>query len=347
MSSRMELRHLRYFIAVAEELHFGRAAARLHISQQPLSQQVRRLEDELQAPLHRRTSRQVELTTAGRLFLREAKLTVIQADRAIRIARRASQGEIGQLFVGCTPWADFTSGPKIIRGFGKRYPHVEVELHSLSSREQIAALEDGRIDAGILRPPVHSQALMTEPLLVERLVVAFPQGHRFAGSHRVSWRDLADEPYVLLSRRRAPAFDGLVAQARADAGLTLSVRYEVDHPQAVLALVAAGLGVSLAPATFGALKSAGIAYRGLRPAGPVLTTIIAWRREGGSPLVQRFLRVARDIAHPTRHPSSSAAADRIQPPRSGRRVARALPAAPERGQGEGRGRERAPQGGLR
>src|SRR3989454_6246090 len=246
----------------------------------------------LQAPLPRRTSRHVELTTAGRLFLREAKLTVIQADRAMRIARRASQGEIGQLFVGCTPWADFTSGPQVIRGFGKRFPHVEVELHSLSSAEQISALEDGRIDVGILRPPVHRQTLMTESLLTERLVVAFPQGHRFAAYRRVPWRELADEAYVLLSRRRAPTFDGIVSQACADAGLTLIVRSGVDHPQAVLALVAAGLGVSLAPATFGALKGAGIAYRGLRPAGPVLTALIARPRGGGAALGPRFLPLA-------------------------------------------------------
>jgi DNA-binding transcriptional LysR family regulator len=299
----MDLRHLRYFIAVAEELHFGRAAARLHIAQPPLSQQIRRLEAELQASLLRRTSRHVELTPAGRLFLREAKQTVAQADRAVRVARRASQGEIGQLLVGCTPWADFTSGTEVIRWFGKRHPHVEVELHSLSSAEQIAALEDGRIDVGILRPPVHGQALMTEPLRTERLVVVFPRGHRFAAYRRVPWRELSDEAYVLLSRRRAPTFDGIVSQACADAGLTLSVRYEVDHPQAVLALVAAGLGVSLAPATFGALTSVGIAYRGLRPAGPVLRTIIAWRRDGGSPLIQRFLRVARESLHPRRMPS--------------------------------------------
>jgi DNA-binding transcriptional LysR family regulator len=310
MGDPMELRHLRYFIAVADELHFGRAAARLHIAQPPLSQQIRRLEEELQAPLLRRTSRHVELTAAGRLFLHEAKLIVAQADRAVRIARRASEGEIGQLLVGCTPWADFTSGPNVIRGFGKRHPHVEVELHSLASAEQISALEEGRIDVGILRPPVHSQALMTESLLAERLVVAFPRGHRFAHHDRVPWRELAHEAYVLLSRRRAPSFDTVVSQACTEAGLTLSVRYEVDHPQAVLALVAAGLGVSLAPATFGPLKTAGIAYRGLLPAGPVLETIIAWRREGASPLVPRFLRVARDLVRPRRRPSSGATAGR-------------------------------------
>jgi DNA-binding transcriptional LysR family regulator len=306
----MELRHLRYFITVAEELHFGRAAARLHIAQPPLSQQIRRLEQELHVPLLRRTSRHVELTPVGRLFLLEARQTVAQADRAIRIAQRASRGEIGQLFVGCTPWADFTSGPQVIRGFGKRHPRIEIELQSLSSAEQISALEDGRLDVGILRPPVNSRALMTESLLTERLVVAFPRGHRFAAHHRVPWRELADEAYVLLSRRRAPTFDGIVSQACADAGLRLNVRYEVDHPQAVLALVAAGLGVSLAPATFAALKSAGIAYRGLRPVGPVLRTIVAWRREGGSPLVQRFLRVARTLTRSRRPSPPGAAAGR-------------------------------------
>src|SRR5262250_672215 len=259
MSLGMELRHLRYFLAVAEELHFGRAAARLHIAQPPLSQQIRRLEEELQAPLLRRTSRHVELTSAGRVFLQEAKVVVAQANRAVRIAQRASRGEIGQLFVGCTPWADFTSGPQVIRGFGRHHPHVEVELHSLSSAEQIAALQDGRLDVGILRPPVNNQALLTEPLLSERLLIAFPRGHRFAAYRLVPWAELAHEPYVLLSRRRAPSFDSIVSRACADAGLTLSVRYEVDHPQAVLALVAAGLGISLAPATFAALKSAGIA----------------------------------------------------------------------------------------
>lgn len=291
----MELRHLRYFIAVAEELHFGRAATRLHIAQPPLSQQIRRLENELQALLLRRTSRRVELTSAGRMFLQEAKMIVAHAERAARVARRASQGEIGQLIVGCVPWADFTNAPRMIRAFGKRHPDVEVDLHSLSSPEQISALEEGRIDIGILRPPVDRPGLMTESLLSERLVLVFPQGHRFTPYERVPWRQIVGEAYVLLSRQRAPGFDGIVARACAAAGVTLNVRYEVDYPQAVLALVAAGLGVSLAPATVGTLKSSGIAYRGLHPAGPPLQTVVASRRERGSPLVQHFVRVARDV----------------------------------------------------
>src|SRR5438552_6013045 len=141
MSPRMELRHLRYFLAVAEELHFGRAAVRLHISQPPLSQQIRRLEKELQTPLFHRTKRHVELTNAGRVFLGEARAIVAQAEHAAGAAQRASRGEVGQLLVGSAPWADFLSGAKIIRLFARRHPDVELELRDLTAAEQIAALE--------------------------------------------------------------------------------------------------------------------------------------------------------------------------------------------------------------
>src|SRR5207245_341908 len=162
MSPRMELRHLRYFLAVAEELHFGRAAARLHISQPPLSQQIRRLEKELQAPLFHRTTRHVELTNAGRVFLGEARAVVAQAEQAAGTVQRASRGEIGQLVVGCALWADFLNGARIIRLFARRHPDVEVELRDLTAAEQISALEGGSIHVGILRPPVPSNALMSE-----------------------------------------------------------------------------------------------------------------------------------------------------------------------------------------
>src|SRR6185295_10197508 len=140
MSPRMELRHLRYFLAVAEELHFGRAAARLRISQPPLSQQIRRLERELETILFHRTKRRVELTNAGRVFLGEARALVAQAEQAADNAQRASRGELGQLLVGCALWTDFLSGASIIRLFARRYPDVEIELRDLTAAEQIAAL---------------------------------------------------------------------------------------------------------------------------------------------------------------------------------------------------------------
>ena len=296
----VDLRRLRYFIAVAEELHFGRAAARLHISQPPLSQQIRRLEKELQAALFHRTKRHVELTNAGRVFLGDARALVAQAEQAVGNAHRASRGEIGQLLVGCDLWADFLNGASIIPLFARHHPDVEVELRDLTATEQIAALEGGRIHVGILRPPVQSKALTSERLLSENLVVAFPRGHRFKRYGRVPWGALVDEPYVLFSRRRAPAFEALVARACHDAGLTLRVKYEVEHPQTILAIVEAGLGISLVPASLQTVGRPAIAYRRLTPAGPALETVIAWRRDSELSLVQAFARVAREVARSRR-----------------------------------------------
>jgi DNA-binding transcriptional LysR family regulator len=296
----MELRHLRYFLAVAEELHFGRAAVRLHISQPPLSQQIRRLEKELQAPLFQRTKRHVELTNAGRVFLEEARALVAQAEQAASSAQRASRGEIGQLVVGCAVWTDFLNGARIIELFARRHPDVELELRDLTATEQISALEAGRIDVGILRPPVPSKYLVSECLISENLVVAFSRGHPFKHRDRVPWTALVDQPYVLFSRRRAPAFEALIARACHQAGVTLKVKYEVEHPQTVLAVVEAGLGVSIVPASLQTSKRPGIAYRPLWPPGPQLETVIAWRRGSDLPLVQTFVRVAREIARSPR-----------------------------------------------
>jgi DNA-binding transcriptional LysR family regulator len=296
----MELRHLRYFLAVAEERHFGRAAARLNISQPPLSQQIRRLENELQTPLFHRTTRRVELTNAGRIFLSEARAVVAQAERAAGSVQRASRGEVGQLVVGCALWADFLNGARIIRLFARRHPDVEVELRDLTAPEQVSALEDGSIHVGILRPPIPSDSLVSERLLSESLVVAFPRGHRFTNYQRVPWEALVDQPYVLFSRRRAPAYQALVARACRDAGVTLKIKYEVEHPQSILAVVAAGVGISLVPASLvpaslQMLKRPGIVYRRLTPTGPALETVIAWHREREVPFIQAFVSIAKEV----------------------------------------------------
>jgi DNA-binding transcriptional LysR family regulator len=310
----MELRQVRYFVAVAEELHFGRAAARLHISQPPLSHQIRCLERELQAPLFQRTKRHVELTNAGRVFLEEARALVAQAEQAASSAQRASRGEIGQLTVGCALWADFLSGARIIGLFARRHPNVELELRDLTATEQISALEAGRINVGILRPPVSSKYLVSESLTSENLVVAFARGHPFQHQDRVPWAALVDQPYVLFSRRRAPAFEALIARACHEAGVTLKVKYEVEHPQTVLAVIEAGLGVSLVPASLQMSKRPGLAYRPLWPPGPQLETVIAWRRGSDLPLVQTFVRVAREVARSPRVVSQPATRNRSVKP---------------------------------
>jgi DNA-binding transcriptional LysR family regulator len=238
----------------------------------------------------------VELTNAGRVLLAEARELVTLAEQAAGNAQRAGRGEIGQLLVGCALWADFLDGAAIIRLFARRHPAVEVELRDLTAAEQISALEAGRIQVGILRPPVPSRALTFERLLSESLVVAFPRGHRFRRYERVPWKAVGEEPYVLFSRRKAPAYEAVVARGCHHAGIRLNVRYEVEHPQTVLAIVEAGLGISLVPASLQTLKRPGIAYRRLSPSGPTLETVIAWRRGSDLPLVQAFVRVAREVA---------------------------------------------------
>jgi DNA-binding transcriptional LysR family regulator len=185
--------------------------------------------------------------------------------------------------------------PEMIRTFGERHPEVELALHQLTVPEQLVALRDGRIHIGILRPPVSYGDLATERLVSEPLIIIFPRGHRFGRYRRVPWRRLADEPYIALTAQSAPAFQAVVANACRDAGIVLRIRHEVDHPQTLLALVAAGIGISLVPASVQGGKRTGIDYRGLRPIGPALKTRLAWRRDRKSPLVEASLGVVREL----------------------------------------------------
>lgn len=291
----MELRHLRYFIAVAEELHFGRAAAKVGIAQPPLSQQIRALELEIGIMLFQRTKRRVQLTEPGRVFLEAARAALDAVERAVEAARQAGRGQVGRLAVGFVPWADFTEFPRIIRLFGERHPDVKLELDGVIATEQIAALRAGRLDVGFTRPPLSDGALLSEPLLSEPIVVVFPVGHRFAKFRRVPMVELVGESCILLARRRAPVFyDHIVALCRA-AGYTLEARQEVDQPQTLIGLVAAGLGISLVPATFASVARRGVAHRWLDPPGAELQTIVAWRGDDASPVVQEFLSVVREV----------------------------------------------------
>lgn len=292
----MELRHLRYFVAVAEELHFGRAALRLGIAQPPLSQQIRALEAELGVQLLERTKRRVDLTDAGRRFLHDARATLRQAEHAAATARRASEGESGRLSIGVVPWVDFTRVPRVIRDFSTRHPHVHLEVHGLNGAEQTEALRLGRIHVGFSRPPIDPRTQDSERVLAEPLVVAFPEGHRFEASARVPIRSLADEPYILLPRQRAPHYFDRIAALFRHAGFGLRVTHEADHPYTVLGLVAAGMGVSLVPASLATVLRLPVAYRPLRPSGPRLETVLTWRRADASPVLRAFLEVVRAFA---------------------------------------------------
>ncbi len=295
----MELRHLRYFVAVAEELHFGRAAARVRIAQPPLSQQIRQLEQELGVTLFNRTRRRVELTPAGRAFLEDVRRVFGQVELAVRTAQRASRGEIGQLALGFVPSADLDVLPRVLRVWSARFPTVEIELYTLLPRAQLEALRDGHIQLGFLRLPVDERGLVLESIQREPLLAALPQGHRLARSARVRLGDLAGETMILFPRHIAPGYYDLYIRACRHAGFTPRVL----HPgsmQTNLGLVSAGLGVALMPASIRNLRRAGVVYRALAPPVPHVEMAVAYRRDHRSAVLPAFLRVLREVVPPGR-----------------------------------------------
>jgi DNA-binding transcriptional LysR family regulator len=290
----MELRHLRYFIAVAEELHFGRAALRLGIAQPPLSQQIQRLEQELGVSLFTRSTRRVELTPAGRVFLVEVGRVFAQSERAIRAAQRASRGEVGHLAIGFVPSADLDILPRVLGLWRPRFPHVEVEVHTLLPGQQIEALHQGHIDVGFLRLPVDDDGLVIESIHREPLVAALPERHPLARRARVRIADLKADSMILFPRRIAPGYHDLLVGVCRRAGFTPRVAHETESIQTNIGLVAAGLGVSLLPAAIRNLQRAGVAYRPLAPPVPHVEMAVAYARDDRSPTLRGFLHVVRE-----------------------------------------------------
>jgi DNA-binding transcriptional LysR family regulator len=284
----IELRHLRYFLAVAEELHFGRAAERLHIAQPPLSQQIRKLERELGTELFHRTSRRVELSDAGRAFLVEVRLTLAQAERAVDAARDAASGKTGHLRVGFVGSAADGPLPQMVGDFRQSLPGVSLTLSELSVDEQLEALSRGQLDLGFVRGPAEEKGLKFAQVFHEPLVAAVPEGHRLARRKQLTGGNLRDEPLVLLAREEVPGlFDQVIAICQQH-GFSPAVEQQATSIQAVLGLVAAGLGVSLLPKSVESLRRTGVRFVPLR--GSRTTLEVAWREDDRSPVLASFLR---------------------------------------------------------
>ena len=222
----MELRHLRYFVGVAESLHFGEAASRLGISQPSLSQQIRHLEDELQTSLLRRTKRRVELTEAGELFLVEAREILARADRAAVIAHRVGRQGGGKLRVGVGYCMDQLALAKAVSKFSASHPDLRVELQTMAVTRQLAELRDERLELALLRYPPTDSALEHEPLHTEQLIVAVPPRHRLAGKEKISLDALAREDFVLTSREHVPVYHDIVLKACRHAGFVPNALHE-------------------------------------------------------------------------------------------------------------------------
>lgn len=257
----MDLRRLRYFVAVAEERHFGRAAARLHMAQPPLSQQIRTLEDELGVRLLNRTTRRVELTGAGAAYLDRAREILTAVDDAAHEARRVAAGSVGRLAVGCVGSATYSLLPALARGLSTELPGVDFAFRGeMLVPDQVRALRSGDIDIALLRPPVADTALAVRILRRERLVAAVPADHPLAARRRISVATLRDEPFIVHSGRRdAVMFETVLTLCRA-AGFDPAVRHEVDETSTLVTLVAGGLGVAVVPEPVSALRLGGVVY---------------------------------------------------------------------------------------
>ena len=295
----MELRHLRYFVAVAEELHVGRAAARLHIAQPPLSRQIRDLERDVGAPLFARVPRGVELTPAGHAFLPEARLTLAQAERARRTAQRAARGEIGRLRVGFVE-AAIESGvvPDVLGFFRMHLPDIGLSLFEMDAVQQGEALREGRIDLGILHspPPDADRWLHVESVYTDPLLAALPHAHRLAGRRRLAVCDFAAEPFVLFPRPVAPAlYDDIVARCRA-AGFSPRVVQEAAGWHTLAGLVGAGVGVTFAPRSLASVQRPEVVYRPVRELAVEMRMSAAWKRGEHSAVRERFVTALRAVA---------------------------------------------------
>jgi DNA-binding transcriptional LysR family regulator len=295
----MELRHLRYFVAVAEEGHITRAAARLGIQQPPLSQQIRALEAELQVQLFRRKPRGVELTQAGEALFDEARSILQQVEHAVTAVRRTARGEAGQIGLGFTSSASFHPFvPQAIREYRETHPLVALSLEESGTGELVAALIDERLDAAFVRSPIGAAAgIAVHSVLDEAMVAALPAGHALAGrtgTPPLGLAELAAETFILYRRPLGPGLYDAIIAACQRAGYSPNIGQEAPRMLATLSLVAAGLGVTLVPQSMRRLRVHGVAYRPLdSAAGLVAPLNLAYRRGESSAAARRFISLVR------------------------------------------------------
>ncbi|SMF30127.1 MULTISPECIES: LysR family transcriptional regulator [unclassified Pseudomonas] len=290
----MELRHLRYFIAVAEELHFGRAAQVLGISQPPLSQQIQALEQEVGARLFERTNRRVELSEAGRLFLHEARLVLAQVDKAADVARRAQLGELGELKIGFTSSAPFNSTiPQAIFAFRQAFPAVHLNLQEMSSTEVAESLVDESIQVGLMRPLPLPDSLSVIELMREPLVAVLNADHPLVeGSERgLHLAQLAEEPFVFFPRTYGSGLYAQLLNLARDAGFSPHFAQEAGEAMTIIGLVAAGLGVSVLPASYQRIRIDGVVYRTLLDQEAVTAVWLVQRKGAQTPMAKAFVEL--------------------------------------------------------
>jgi len=291
MDQDLELRHLRYFVAVAEELHFARAAARLNLSQPPLSQQIRRLEEILGYPLFTRTSRSVRMTPAGQTLLERARRTLRNVQRDVEEIRSIGSGELGSLNVGFVGSAILTMLPGVLRKYRAAYPRVQLRLYESFTSQVVQGLESGTLDAGVLRDSDSNDKLDVVPLFSESFVAVLPAAHPCARQKSVAPAMLRDDPFVYYPRTAGSrAFEKPLAIFEAH-GFRPHIVQEASHWLSILRLVGAGLGVSVAPACVRRIASAEVVCLPIRGAGIRSNVELARVKGDRRPIVEHFMQL--------------------------------------------------------
>ena len=293
----LELRQLRYFVTVAEELHFGKAALRLHMTQPPLSQTIQALEQLLGAALFERSRRGVALTPAGIALLPEARRLLAQAQELPQLVQRAAAGEVGRLTLAFVSSADYSVLPPFLRAYRAAYPQVQITLQEATSDLQLDDLLHNRIDAGLLIPPLPDKAKLELdylPVLNEPLVLAVPAG-LLPKKGKVALAALQGAfpklPLIVFPRAISPAlYDAIVSVFR-EAGITPEIGQQAIQMQTIVSLVSAGMGMALVPQSVSNLMRPGVEYRALADASPLVETGLAWRRDNASPVLRGFLEL--------------------------------------------------------
>ncbi len=299
----IELRHLRYFVAVAEEGHITRAAERLGIQQPPLSQLIKAIERELDAQLFRRKPRGVELTEAGRTFRANAQALLAQYERMFDLTRSAARGESGRLCIGVTPTGPFhPSVPTIIRAFRELYPRVTVTIDECLRTQLLEQLRAAKLDVAFLRASIAEfPDLMVHPLLVEPMIVALPTGHPLASPSRragvVTIKQLADETFIFYARQHAPAFYDATVAACLKCGFNPRAGQDAPRVTTALSLVGAGLGICVVPASLRRMNMEGVTYLAIKGSTRLQAVMdLGTRRHDPSPVVRRFVQLAKETA---------------------------------------------------
>lgn len=292
----MDIRHLRYFIAVAEEQHFTRAAERLHMAQPPLSQAIRQLESELGVQLLQRSTRQVTLTAAGHAYLERARGILGELSDASEHARRVAAGLVGHLVIGCVGSVTYSLLPQLSRGLASELPGIDFAFRGeMLVPDQVTALRNGHIDVALLRPPIADLGLTVEPVRQDRLVVALPAGHPLAAAARVRVKQLAGNDLIVHSAHRRSMMYDVSLRLLRDAGIEPHIRHEVGETSTLVTLVAGGLGVAIVPEPVSALQLEGVVYRPLVQPAQTVPLAVAHRADRHEPHLARAVAVIREL----------------------------------------------------